>query len=111
MATREEIALLMWPVLIATAHERETITYESLRLTVGYMSWHIGPILEHIKRYCASNQLPPLTVLAVYKSGRNAGWPNDWCGVPRELVESKRTEVFDHKWDRCNPPTLEELRL
>ena len=111
MPSREEIALLMWQVLIATAHERRTITYGDLSDTVGYGSTRIGEILNCIKRYCVSNGLPPLTVLVVFVSGNDAGRPNsEGCGVPREWIDYRRMEVFSHSWFKERPPTLDELR-
>lgn len=104
--TTYERALQVYQVLIAAAHNRQILTYELLGKMIGVPARGLGPHLEHILRYCATNNLPPLTVLVV-RTG--AGQPSS--GLPTlEDIDSDRERVFTHKWFAMKPLTVEMLR-
>ena len=102
MSTREEWAQRMWPVLMAAAHQRQTIQYGQLVTTVGYpgVAGNIGQFLDPILEYCRRNDLPALTVLVVNK---DTGRPS-YDVVGGGSVDVERERVYAHNWYAMPPP-------
>jgi len=103
---RPSRALQVWQILIAAAHNRQILTYKILADIVGYGGAGVfGQILGHIADYCNQNGLPPLTSLVV---NEKTGVPGH--GIPVKNAPKKREEVFNYKWFRIVPPTVEQFR-
>lgn len=100
-------ALQIWLILIAKAHNRQTITYGMLADMMGFKgAGMLGGILDYIMKYCDQNQLPPLTVLVENKETGKPG-----SGLTTIADSNKdRLAVFDYNWFNVIPPTIEELR-
>jgi hypothetical protein len=105
-ATNPTRAVQTWLILIAHAHNRQTLTLPAL---AGQM--HLPDvsqlvfILGHIMFLCRENQLPPLVCLVV----------NDKTGAPVlgmavTDLNADREAVFNHDWYAVWPPTAEDLR-
>ena len=59
-----------WQYLICKAAARQTVRYDELRDMVEYPTNNpLIPIVGCISNYCRQNELPPLTLLVVKKSG------------------------------------------
>jgi putative restriction endonuclease len=99
-------AVQAWPILIAKAHNRQTLTVTALAqlLHVPEPSTVVY-ILGHIMLLCRENKLPPLTLLVV----------NDTTGLPvvgRTSVDYhvEREAVYNYDWYAHWPPSAEDLR-
>ena len=104
--TVEARALQIWQILLGCAHNRQTITYQQLGRLLGYRGvGGIGKSLNPIMRYCAQNDLPPLTVLVV---GKYVGEPGAGLSLKAD-VDSERERVYEHPWYDLCPPTMDEL--
>ncbi len=104
--TTYERAIQIYQVLIAAAHNRQTITYKMLGEAVRLPARGLGPHLDHIQRYCASNGLPPLTTLVVQTGGGHPG-----SGLrATESVDEDRERVYAHGWFADRPLTVDPLR-
>ena len=68
-------ALQIWQILIANAHNRQTITYGILSDMLGYGgAGTMDRMLGHIAAYCAIQKLPLLNTLVV---GKVSGVPTE----------------------------------
>jgi hypothetical protein len=104
--TTHEHALQIYQVLICAAHNRQILTYELLGKMIGVSHFSLGPHLEHILRYCKNNNLPPLTVLVVQKSGGKPGPGMTTSEDPNQ----DREKVYAHNWYAMQPLTVEMLQ-
>lgn len=104
---RHTRALQIWLILIAKAHNRQTITYDELAKLQGYNKGgqFLSQQLDPIKIFCERNELPPLTAIVVNK---NSGLPGS--GLPLENANSEREAVFRFNWFTIFPPAFEELK-
>lgn len=99
-------ALQIYPILIAAATQRRTVTYNELAGLLGFEGAGVfARILGHLMHWCADNGLPPLTSLVV---NSRTGLPGDGLTRLNEL-NSDREKVFAFTWYRLKPPTLEIL--
>ena len=71
---REELNRVAWPLLVAVAQRRETMTYQDLATAINrtlktdYQSHLVGSnALDLIERYCIRKGLPDLTAMVVRK--------------------------------------------
>jgi hypothetical protein len=104
--TTYERAIQIYQVLIAAAHQRQTITYTILGKLIGVPQQGVGNHLEHIQQYCVSNDLPPITVLVVRKG---SGKPGSGL-TAAEDVDSERERVYAHAWFHMKPVTVKMLQ-
>ncbi|HEU4559503.1 MAG TPA: hypothetical protein VFS20_16755 [Longimicrobium sp.] len=100
-------ALQIWQILIACAHNRQTITYSHLAELMGYSD--LRPTfaqLGHVMYYCYFNELPSLTALVVSEI---TGRANEEGLITVKDVDSEREKVFKHEWFKVFPPSIDEL--
>lgn len=99
-------ATQIFPILIAAAANRQTLTYGVLADMLGFGGAGVfATQLGHIMHWCADNDLPPLTVLVV---NAKTGLPG--AGLWRiENLHADREKVFGYSWYQLVPPTIEEL--
>lgn len=96
----------IWPILIALAYNRQTITYGGLADVLGFGGAGVfSGILGQIMNWCAANELPPLTVLVVNSA---TGLPGLGLTTPADL-HAEREEVFNHDWYGLVAPLAAEL--
>lgn len=99
-------AVQIFNILVAAAHRRETMTYSRLATLLGYEGAGVfAQTLDLILKWCANNQLPPLTVLVVNSV---TGLPGEGF-QPSDDLHKERERVFSYKWLDLIPPTAEEL--
>ncbi|MER8626344.1 hypothetical protein [Mesorhizobium sp. M1143] len=99
-------AVQIFSILSAAAHRRETLTYAGLAQLLGYAGAGVfAQTLDLILRWCAANELPPLTVLVV---NSETGLPGAGFQTADDL-HSAREEVFSFEWLDVLPPTVDEL--
>ena len=97
--------LQIWQVPIASASNRQTVTYGEI---IGALRWDVpaygyGRRLDAIAAYCSKNQLPDLTVLmADLKTGSPGAYKGDDLNRDREAV-------FATNWFALPPPTREDF--
>lgn len=105
--TPSERAVQLWQVLIAAAHQRQTLTYSLLGERVGLLAHEVTEPLATVARYCAARQFPPLTALVVQADvGRPAaGFP--WASD----VDYAREAVYQHPWFTLLPPSARDLAV
>src|SRR5690349_5032054 len=90
-----ERALQVWQILIAKAHNRQSITFSELAEMLGYKGARvIRPFLGAVMKYCDKNGLPPLTTLVVYKQ---QGTPGKGLTTIKDL-NTDRERVFKYNW-------------
>lgn len=85
----------IWPILIALAYNRQTITYGGLAEILGFGGAGVfAGILGQIMHWCAANELPPLTILVV---NAQTGLPGEGLTTPEDL-HADREKVFGWDW-------------
>jgi putative restriction endonuclease len=103
--TRPGRALQVWIILVACAHNRQTLTYSDLAARIGYQDVRsLGQVLDYVWHYCDQHWLPPLTGLVVNK---NTGLPGEGMG---EYTLADQEKVFSYNWYNVIPPSLEEFQ-
>jgi len=91
----------VWSLLVRAAASRKTYTYGELSEAIGMprgavaMRHYLGPIM----RYCRDQQMPPLTVLVVNRTGL----PGDGLTTVAD-VDKAREAVFAYNWLQAKPP-------
>lgn len=105
--TNPERALQVWQVLLSLAHNRQTVTYESLAeiIRMGNISIGLTQPLTMLMNYCKENNLPPLTILVVQK---NTGIPGPGLTTIEELNKDRET-VFNYEWYKLKPLLVTNL--
>ena len=105
--TRSERALQIWQVLLGLAHNRQTITYETLAELIGMGNISIGlnQPLTLLMNYCQQNNLPPLTILVVQK---HSGIPGQGLTTIEDLNKD-REDVFNYDWFKLKPLQFSDL--
>lgn len=104
--TTYERAIQIYEVLIAAAHNRQTVTYKMLSDLVGLPPQGLGRHLDHLQSYCARHGLPPLTVLVVRTS---IGEPGP--GLTESAnKDADRERVYARNWFGEKPLTVEVLQ-
>jgi hypothetical protein len=105
--TASERAVQVWQVLIAAAHQRQTLTYSMLAVRIGVGAHQVAESLSMVGRYCAARQFPPLTVLVVQADvGRPVAgfrWASD--------VDYAREAVLQHPWFTLLPPSARDFAV
>mgnify|MGYP000869519786 CR=1 FL=1 len=105
--TNYERALQIYQVLMGFAHQRQTLTYETLGKLVGLPPHGLAMHLDHLLRYCKNQTLPPITILVVRKA---EGTPSTGFPSATMDLDQERERVFDYPWFRQKPLTIEELK-
>ena len=103
--TLAERALQVWQVLIAAAHNRQTLTYGDVAHLTGMATQGLGRILNLIMTHCRQNRLPPLPVLVVSKT---TGEPSDGYGDTAHTGRD-REAVFACEWYLLTPRQSEDF--
>jgi hypothetical protein len=105
--TPSDRAVQAWQVLIAAAHQRQTLTYSLLAERVGLAAAQLAEPLSMVARYCAARRFPPITVLVVQADvGRPAPgfhWASD--------ADYAREAVFQHPWFTLLPPAAHDFAV
>lgn len=100
-------ALQAWQYLINRADNRQIVRYDELRELMDYPTNNpLGSILGCIMFFCEQNDLPPLTLLVVNESGEPGG---GFTAEQKKNYHRRREDVFDFKWLKIVPPTIEEF--
>ena len=101
-------ALQAWQYLIGKAANRQIVQYEELRILMDYPTSNpLAFVLGCIMYYCQNNNLPPLTLLVVNRTGV----PGD--GFTAEVLNNyhqRREDVFNYEWFKLVPPSIDELQ-
>jgi hypothetical protein len=103
----ETRAQQVWPILTATAHNRQILTYKRLAKLIGIGGPGVlgkGP-LDRIAFYCIQNDLPPLTSLVV---NERTGLPGN--GIPIKQSATQREAVYNYPWFKIAAPTPDQFR-
>ena len=83
-------ALQIWQILVAKAHNRQTLTYGMLAQLLGFKgAGTLAHPLGHVMHYCLATNLPPLTALVV---NQNTGIPGS--GLVGDELHVAREAVF-----------------
>lgn len=102
----EARAQQIWQILVATATNRQIITYKMLAGLIGYRgSGVLGDPLAYVAYWCKQNKLPPLTSIVV---NEKTGLPGK--GIPIKKTPTFREQVYGFQWFKIVPPTREEFR-
>ena len=101
-------ALQAWQYLIGKAAARQIVQYDELRMLMEYPTSNpLGRILGCIMHYCQQNELPPLTILVVNRSGVPGGGFTDENQVN---YHQRREDVFNFPWFRIVPPSIDDFQ-
>lgn len=105
----KEVALLVYPFLVALAQNRKTLRYGALAKQVGWGGARtIDYALRWIMFWCHYNGLPPLTCVIVDVKGfPGPGLITVGAGEGPQLAA--REQTFSYPWEAVAPPTLDEL--
>ena len=96
-----ERAFRAWPILIAIAKSRDTISYGKLASNLGIHHRTVSYVLGVIQDYCLEEGFPPLTILIVNSSGRpGTGFIAFDLSRFNEGLES----VWDYNWNQIENP-------
>jgi len=104
--TRSERAMQVWQILVAAAHNRQTLTYGHLARYLEFDGAGVfAQILDLIMKYCRAKGLPPLTCLVV----------NNETGVPGsglttvENLPRDREAVYNTNWFGLTPVQISDF--
>jgi hypothetical protein len=103
--TGHETTVQIWQVLLAAAHNGQTINCDALGELIGGPSDELKPALDHLARFCATNGWPPLTLLVQSKA---TGHPGEGL-ASAQVAEGDRHQVFQHPWFRMPALTIVAL--
>lgn len=98
-----ERAARAWPVLIAVAKKRDTITYGQLAKALGIHHRPIRYVLGILQSYCLSEELPPLTILVVNQSGEPGP---GFIAHDFDDLDSGYEKVWKYSWSKLENPFL-----
>ena len=100
-------ALQTWPILLARAENRQTMTYEMLSEKFGWEGQSaVRHVLGPIMYWCEMNGLPPLTSIVVNKNDGKPGLGFNTRGKP---LSELHADVYKFDWYDLHPPTLKKL--
>ncbi len=103
-----ERAVQAWQILVSSAMNRQTLTYEilSLRMYRKKAAGVLDKILGHIAFFCIDNKLPPLTSIVV---GKGRGTPGKDIPIDLDSMDEQRECAYAFDWYNIYPQTAEEL--
>ena len=97
-----------WQYPICKAAARQTVRYDELRDIMEYPTNNpLTPIVGCIANYCRQNELPPLTLLVVKKSGVPG---EGFLAEDEANYDQSRERVFDFQWFRVVPPSTDDFQ-
>jgi hypothetical protein len=98
--TRSQRAMQVWQILVAAAHNRQSLTYGQV---ADYLEFDgagvLAQILGKIMVYCDANNLPPLTCLVVKQ---DTGIPGSGLSTLEDLPRD-REAVYRTNWYALPP--------
>ena len=104
--TRSERAMQIWPILIAAAHNRQSLTYGDLAKYLAFDGAGVfAQMLDRIMTYCDARSLPPLTCLVV---NQETGLPGAGLRTVEDLPRD-REAVYDTNWYAMYPPQIADF--
>lgn len=93
--TRSQRAMQVWQILVAAAHNRQSLTYGQV---ADYLEFEgagvLAQILGRIMNYCEANGLPPLTCLVV---NQETGIPGSGLSTVTDLPRDQEA-VYRTNW-------------
>ena len=102
--TRPERSAQIWSLLALAARNRQILTYDMVSKLIGVKSRNLGRYLGPIQSYCLIHHLPPLTIIAVSKTGiLGKGF------IAAKNIPSNQQKVFALDWIERGAPTVEEF--
>ena len=102
------LALQAWQYLICKAADRQIVQYDDLRELMEYPTSNpLRWVLHCIMQYCQQNELPPLTLLVVNRSGVPGG---GFTAEDPSNYHQGRVEVFNFPWFRVVPPSIDDFQ-
>jgi putative restriction endonuclease len=102
MASKDELARRIWPVLTALARsKRPQITYEQLAQRIGHGSAQLKWPLGVIQDYCEQTSRPPLTILVIGKKTRAPS--SGFTAWDMTDIKAGLKVVREHSWEGENP--------
>ncbi|VVC83824.1 hypothetical protein [Sideroxydans sp. CL21] len=97
---RSERAMQVWQILIAAAHNRQSLTYTHVANHLEFEGAGVlSQILDRIMRYCDTNELPPLTCIVV---NQETGIPGSGLSTVQDLPRD-REAVYNKNWFALYP--------
>lgn len=104
--TRSERAMQIWPILVAAAHNRQTLTYGDLAQYLEFDGAGVfAQMLDRIMVYCDKKALPPLTCLVV---NQGSGLPGSGLKTAEDLPRD-REDVYSKNWYAMYPPQIADF--
>ncbi len=86
-------SMQIWSMLVFAAKHHKIVSYENISKLIGVPTPGVGRFLFLILRYCAQNNLPPLTSIVI---SHVTGRPGDGFPEDMDIIESQsRTFVYD----------------
>lgn len=104
--TKYERAHQLWSILTRAAQSGKTLTYDDVSKESGIVRQGVGGCLGPIQSYCKVNNLPPLTIIVIKKSGLPGKGFN---AVPKEDFDTGLQQVFDEDWKKVKIPSSQKL--
>jgi len=104
--TRSQRAMQVWQILIAAAHNRQSLTYGQV---AEYLQFEgagvLAQILGQIMNYCKAKGLPPLTCLVV---NQETGIPGSGLSTVADLPRD-REAVYKTNWYALAPVQIPDF--
>jgi hypothetical protein len=103
LASKYDLAHMVWPHLVDAAGGRRTLTYEELASSISYKNPVLMSLaLDPLYHLCPDKGWPHLTGIVVSKeTGRPSKGFRAWAD---EDIQRKRQEVFDFPWSEVERP-------
>ncbi len=99
-------AMQVWQILIAAAHNRQSLTYTQLAAHLGFRGAGVfNHILALIVKYCESESLPKLTCIVV---NQMTGLPGDFP-IKSEDLGREREAVYQQNWYALSPAQISDF--
>ena len=104
--TRADRAMQIWQILIAAAHNRQTLTYGQIADHLQFeRAGVLSQPLDRITFYCISKNLPPLTCLVV---NQKTGIPGSGFTNVGDLPHN-REAVYQQNWFALPPAQISDF--
>ena len=98
----EHKAGILWPILVETARNHNTLYYSDLAPHIGVISRSVGSALGPIYWYCLNEKLPPLTSIVINRRHQVPGM--GFRAWPRDDIESAQNFVRQFQWNSVENP-------
>jgi alkylated DNA nucleotide flippase Atl1 len=104
--TRSERAMQVWQILVAAAHNRQSLTYGQVADYLGFEGAGVlAQILGQIMNHCKEQGLPPLTCLVV---NQDTGLPGSGLSTVEDLPRD-REAVYRQNWFSLPPAQIKDF--